>query len=133
MPLTLCLEKMALEIPLHWQRFRDESDLLGRPVEIPESEDLSGVGADIEFFDDRGIADETDNFYPGLIVKKDGFLAVGGCQTGSGDPYFIQISEGDGGALYRIYHDSVGDDGYSREDAVAVVLRDYREILKFTS
>ncbi len=71
--------------------------------------------------------------YPGLVVQKDGFLPVGGCQIGSGDPYFIRISEGAGGSLYQIYHDAVSDEDYSRDDAIVIVLKDYRDILKFTS
>jgi hypothetical protein len=124
---------MPLAIPDYWRRFREESKLLSFSAEIPEADDLSGVSADIEFFDDDSIYDEMNETYPGCVVQNDGFLPVGACQIGSGDPYFIQLSEGEGGGLYRIYHDSVMDDRYSREDAVALVLKDYRNILKFVS
>jgi hypothetical protein len=124
---------MSLEIPEYWRQFRDSSNLLNREVEIPDTEDLSGVGADIEFFADDSIICEMNDAYPGIVVQKDGFLPVGGCQVGTGDPYFIQVSEGAGGSLYQIYHDAVREDGYSREAAVALVLKDYRDILKFAS
>ena len=50
---------------------------------------------------------------------------------GSGDPYFINIDDGANGPLYRIYHDAVGEDGYDRNDAVAVVLESQSDILKY--
>ena len=87
---TLCQEKMSLEIPEYWRQFRDSSNLLNLEVEIPEAEDLSGVGADIEFFADDSILSELNEAYPGIVVQKDGFLPVGGCQIGTGDPYFIR-------------------------------------------
>ena len=71
--------------------------------------------------------------FPGFVVQNYGFLPIGGCQIGSGDPFFIQVSEGAGGSLYQIYHDRVIDDNYSQANAVAIVLKDYRDILKFTS
>ncbi len=35
------------------------------------------------------IEDETSHCYPGNNVVKSGYIAVGGCLCGSGDPYFI--------------------------------------------
>lgn len=124
---------MSLTIPTYWQKFRDSSNLVALDIEIPEANDLSGVGACIEFFRDDSIIDEMNNAYPGIIVRKDGFLPVGGCEIGTGDPYFIQLSEGSGGGLYQIYHDEVSDNGYSKDSAIALILADYRDILKFSS
>jgi len=98
---------MSLAIPSYWREFREQFQLLHTEVEIPEEYDLSGVGADIEFYDDDTIVDSMTDSYPECIVNKDGFLLVGGCQAGSGDPYFINTSEGVGGKLYQIYHDMV--------------------------
>ena len=124
---------MSLAIPSYWREFREQFQLLHTEVEIPEEYDLSGVGADIEFYDDDTIVDSMTDSYPECIVNKDGFLPVGGCQTGSGDPYFINTSEGVGGKLYQIYHDMVFDETYSRAEAIATVLNDYRHITRFFS
>ena len=124
---------MSISIPDYWRIFRDSSNLTTLSVEIPESKDLSGLGADIEFFEDHSILNEMNEAYPGLIVHTDDFLPVGGCLVGTGDPYFIRVSEGEGGCLYQIYHDAVTDANYSHQDAIAIVLKDYRDILKYTS
>jgi hypothetical protein len=39
--------------------------------------------------------------------------------------------DGPNGPLYRIYHDSVGEGGYERSEAVAVVLESYGELLEY--
>jgi len=129
--ITVRPKNMPLEIPEYWRRFRDEHKLLEHSAEIPESDDDSDVGADIEFFDDAAIRDEMAEAYPGCIVAKEGFLPVGGCQIGSGDPYFIRLSEGESGALYRIYHDSVLAENYSKTDAADVVLSSFQSIVGF--
>ena len=93
--------------------------------------DLGGVGIEIAFLDAAGTRQEAEELYPGIAGAADGVVPVGGCAFGSGDPYFINVRDGENGPLYRIYHDSAGPGGYDRAEAVAVVLRDYRELLKF--
>lgn len=61
-----------------------------------------------------------------------GFVPVGICALGTGDPCFINSHDGDGGPLYRIYHDEVNDENYDPSRAVAIVLEDHRELLKYT-
>lgn len=63
--------------------------------------------------------------YPGIGVAKLGYVPVGG-GGGTGDPYFIRESDGEGGPLYRIYHERVLADGSVMDDAIVVVLADYR-------
>lgn len=120
-----------MTFPSYWQSFIGSAGLAGGRTSIPATEDLSGIGAEIYWFTDEQAREERDDVYPGIAVAKDGFVPVGGCDTGGGNPYFICTADGPGGPLYRIYHDAVRDDGYDRDEAVAVVLRDYREILRF--
>jgi hypothetical protein len=117
--------------PLHWKFFIESEGLLGKHTVIPEEEDLSRLGADICWFDDEDSRLEKEDLYPGMAVSHDEFIPVGGCNTGSGDPYFICEKDGADGPLYRIYHDAVREDGYCREDAVAIVLQNYQSITKF--
>ncbi|MBQ5961790.1 hypothetical protein [Massilia sp. ZL223] len=69
------------------------------------------------------------HYWPGIVVAKDGDVPVGSCLVGSGDFYYIKTSEGPAGALYRIYHDAVAEDGYDPGEAIALVLGAYRELL----
>ncbi|MDZ4406127.1 hypothetical protein [Prosthecobacter sp.] len=118
-------------MPPHWKKFIKDQGLAGRETEIPESADLSGVGACIEWLDDEGSRSEREDLYPGIAVAKLGYIPVGGCSIGTGDPYFIREADGEGGALYRIYHDEVREDGFVSQQAIAVVLPDYRLVAKF--
>jgi len=48
----------------------------------------------------------------------------------SGDYYYINVNDGPGGPLYRIYHDAISERGYKREEAVALVLNNYEHLVK---
>lgn len=115
----------------YWRTFVEQHHLVGREISVPDDRDVSGVGAEIEILDESGIQFEQTGLYPGIAVAAAGYIPVGSCSIGSGDPYFINVHDGEGGPLYRIYHDEVVDEHYDSEAAVAVVLKDYRELLKY--
>lgn len=117
----------------YWRTFIEQHQLIGREISVPPHADVSGVGAEIEILDERGVQSEQTALYPGIAVARAGFIPVGGCGIGSGDPYFINGRDGEGGPLYRIYHEEVTDDSYDEARAIAVVLRDYRELLKYVA
>jgi hypothetical protein len=106
-------------------------DVAGLEVELPESSDLSEVGGPIGLYNEAQAIDEGDNFYPGLVVKADGFVPIGQDMTGGGDPYFINLHDPAHGPIYRIYHDSVHDRDYDRNEAVVKVLESYVDLLRF--
>lgn len=58
----------------------------------------------------------------------EGYVPVGSCATGSGDPYFIKIHDTPPGPLYRIYHDACSETKCPN-DAVVVVLTSYTVLL----
>jgi hypothetical protein len=117
--------------PPGYNRFIEQHNLIGLEVEIPEQNDLSGVGALIELLDEVNAIKESTGFYPGLVVKADGYVPIGGCAIGCGDPYFINLHDPQPGPIYRIYHDSVLDEKYNREQAIARVLNSYEELLLY--
>lgn len=118
-------------MPPYWQTFIEQHNMIGREFSVPVESDLSGVGAEIEILNERDSRAEQTAAQPGIAVSKSGFAPVGGCGIGSGDSYFICVRDGEGGPLYRIYHDEVTDDAYDPVRAIAVVLKDYRELLKY--
>lgn len=120
-----------MEIPAYWKKFRDEHNLAGVQFVVPDSEDRSALGADIEILDDAGILSEAIGLYPGIEAVRHGFVPVGGCSIGSGDPYFIRIAEGSDGSLYRIFHDMVFDDDFPEAEAVTRVLDRFDELPRF--
>lgn len=119
--------------PPRWREFVERNGLSGKEADIPEVDDLSSVGACIEILNEQNARVESDELYPGIVVKAHGFVPVGGCAIGTGDPYFININDEQPGPLYRIYHDCVLDENYKRDEAIARVLNSYEEILRFIS
>ncbi|MCI0638955.1 MAG: hypothetical protein L0Y72_22915 [Gemmataceae bacterium] len=115
----------------HYREFVARRGLVGKCIAIPAADDVSGVGASIELLDEDSAAEEANEFYPGLVVKADGFVPIGSCLIGTGDPYFINVRDDPPGPVYRIYHDSVIDDKYDRQQAVACVLTSYELLLQF--
>ncbi len=121
-------------IPEYWKQLVINNTLIGKYCEIPEESDLSELsGGCLKIFDESQIIEETNVFYPGLAVKKDGFIPVANCMQGSGDPYFINVGDGENRCLYRIYHDGemLDYDTYNLDDAVNIVLNNYTDLLKF--
>lgn len=117
--------------PDYWQEFTRAHHLIGTSACIDDTDDLSGVGADLQFLTEEQSNEESIACWPGIGVAPDGYVPVAWCSVGSGDYYYINSNDGPNGALYRIYHDSVGPDGYDPTTAVAKVLRDYAAVLRY--
>ncbi|EHW0696296.1 hypothetical protein K1B30_004688 [Vibrio parahaemolyticus] len=111
-----------INIPDYWLDFISKNNLSNKSFEIPDDSDLSELGADFKVFTRSEIEDETSDYYPSINVVKYGYIAVAGCLCGSGEPYFINVNDGENGKLYRIYHD---------DSFIDIVLNNYKDILKF--
>lgn len=122
---------MAMIFPTYWSDFLSRHNLVRKEVSIPEEHDLSGLGADLRLFDAEGARFEAENCYPGIVVVPDGFIPVGCCLVGSGDPYFINRHDDVGGPLYQVYHDAVSHTPYDPKEAISIVLQNYEELLQF--
>lgn len=120
--------------PEHWRDFLERHGLDGASLDIPETVDRSGLGAQLQLLTTDQAREEAEDGYPGVAVGADGDVPVGMCLLGSGDPYFIRDGDGPGGALYRIYHDAIDwdDAGVARyaADAVVMVLETYEALLR---
>jgi hypothetical protein len=117
-------------IPKYWSDFVESHQLTGKSFELAENEDKSGIGAALTILTVEQSLDESTNFWPGIGVAADGYLPVAWCDTGSGDYYYINSNDGPNGALYRVYHDSVNENGYDPEMAIDIVLSNYELLLE---
>ena len=117
-------------IPEYWQEFVRENRISEKDFEIDEDSDLSGLGGDLRIMTAEQSEDEAKNYYPGIVAAKKHYVPVAMCLTGSGDCYYINSREGEYGALYRIYHDSVIDEEL-RENGMEKVLENYEKLLAF--
>lgn len=124
----------AFSFPAHWSDFLKTHALHGACFAVPEAVDPSGLGAELQLLTEAQAREEAEDCYPGLAVRAAGYVPVGMCLLGSGDPYFLRAQDGPGGALYRIRHDAIhpiGTDGVVRyrDDAIERVLASYEALL----
>lgn len=116
------IERLRKYLPAHllvdWYiEILEKYRLSGACFSISEDDDLSEMGVDIKWFSSEQIVDEALNAYPGKSVMKQGYLPVGTCLSGSGDPYFLKVSKEPGlSALVRVPHYVASDDDYPEED-----------------
>lgn len=115
-------------IPDYWREFVVQNDLKERVFEIEEEDDLSDLGADLKVMTFEQSISEATECHPGIEALVSGYFPVAMCLLGSGDYYYINISEGEAGPLYRIYHDSVNGNGLAN-DGVEKVLKSYVALL----
>ncbi|MBM2813076.1 MAG: hypothetical protein HW416_3835 [Chloroflexi bacterium] len=59
----------------------------------------------MQWSDARNIRSESLECYPGCAILPRGYVNVASCLEGSGDPYFICLTQGEDPPLYRVYHD----------------------------
>lgn len=84
--------------------------IIDQVFEIKANDDRSGFGVEMRFFSPSEQVEEAFEFYPGIVALKKGFLPLGSCLKGSGDPYFLTIKN-DVFDIFRIPHDSVDGNG----------------------
>lgn len=97
-------DSLGLRIPAGVVRELLAYPLAGLALVLDETADHSGLGAEIRWMTVEEIIDEAKNAYPGIVAIRFGYMPVGMCLEGSGDPYFIRLKDG---ALVRIPHDAV--------------------------
>ena len=122
---------LKMKFPEYWQAFVSAHDLAGASACVDEEHDLSGLGADLAFLTEAQANEELTLCWPGIGVAADGYIPVAWCSEGSGDYYYINGNDGANGPLYRIYHDSVGPQGYDPKEAIAKVLENYEALLGY--
>ena len=118
-------------MPQYWRDFTGANGIVRNSFHLTESDDESGLGADLTILTEEDSLDEATQCWPGIGVAPDGYVPVACCDGGSGDWFYINSNDGTNGPLYRIYHDSVNEKGYEPSDAIAVVLKNYEKLLSF--
>ena len=117
--------------PDYWQAFTRSHDLIGVSASLGEDADLSGLGVELQFLTEAQATEELTECWPGIAVAGDGYVPVAWCSQGSGDYYYINRNDGAGGALYRVYHDAVNNEGRMSADGIVRVLANYEALLGF--
>jgi hypothetical protein len=94
--------------------------IIGQEFSLHAEADSSGIGMEMEWATPIEQIEEAFEFYPGIILVKHGFLPVGKCLSGSGDPYFLKAEDNDL-KIYRGLHDLAKDNIY-RDDMTEFVI-----------
>lgn len=91
--------------------------LSGTCFSLEDEDDLSEMGVELKWFSPEEIVDEAQNMFPGKSVLSLGYLPIGACLLGSGDPYFIKfIGSSMNPPLVRIPHDLSADNDYPESE-----------------
>jgi hypothetical protein len=90
--------------------------LAGVGFSLNEEHDESGIGASVLWLTPAQIVSESVECQPGTSVLSYGFLPIGGCAEGSGDPYFLDLrNSSDDPPLVRVPHDYASSGPYPLE------------------
>lgn len=97
----------GLNLPTSFALLLTSQPLVGLTFLLDDNTDESGLGAEFKWMTADQMIDEATEAYPGIAAVPRGFLPVGVCLEGSGDPYFLRLEDG---AVVRIPHDAVIDE-----------------------
>ena len=89
--------------------------LAGTTFILTDDKDLSELGVEMRWMSPEESLDEMINAYPGIAARMKGYIPVGICLTGSGDPYFIRTDKSDQVVLVRIPHDACQKEGLNEK------------------
>lgn len=79
--------------------------LAGECFDLPSDADASGLGVTLLWLTPSQMASEAIESEPGMSVASLGFIPIGACAEGSGDPYFLDLRQGGADPpLVRIPH-----------------------------
>jgi len=87
--------------------------LAGVCFSLTDDDDRSKLGADLIWLTPSQIVSEATACQPGMSVTPLGYVPVGACAVGSGDPYFLDMREAsDDPPVVRVPHDLAVEDPY---------------------
>lgn len=88
---------------------------------ISEDLDPTGLGVAMQWMTPSDILTEALKTYPGIPASALGYLPIGTCLEGSGDPYFLRTRKDENPALVRVPHEAVDEESSLVESSVEVV------------
>ena len=68
--------------------------------------------------------------YPGIAIRRRGYINVGGCSHGSGDQYFVRATTEDDPAVVQVAHDVSDDPDRILREGVFVVAEKLSELFR---
>lgn len=100
--------------------------LVGVRFSLSDEADKSGLGVEMQWMSPDEILSEATEAYPGIVAAKLGYVPIGTCLEGTGDPYFYRPSDG---AVVRIPHDAATESELD-ENRVETVAESVEQLLR---
>lgn len=94
--------------------------VVGATLRLSKKKDLSRMGVLMKWLSPTEMVEEALDFYPGIVALPAGYIPVGECVTGSGDPYFYNTADG---SIVRILHQPGADEDRLSNKQVEVVAK----------
>lgn len=113
-------ETLNIMIPQWFINILLDFPLTGCYFKLSEALDISGIGVDMQWMTPTQTISESTEVYPGIAAVLVGYLPIGICMNGSGDYYFIQITNINL-PLFRIPHTAVNKNGQLIEEYIELV------------
>jgi hypothetical protein len=102
--LTSCLEGRL--VPAWFLSMLRTYRLAGTCLTLEDEADESGLGVELIWLTPPQVISEATECQPGLSVVPQGYIPIGACAVGSGDPYFLDMRGGETDPpLVRVPHD----------------------------
>jgi hypothetical protein len=117
--------RRALPMPVALAEILERWPLAGLRLSLAEDVDRSGYGVELQWMDVDEMLSEATETYPGLVAVGRGYVPIGICLEGSGDPYCYRSRDG---AIVRVPHDAATESDLD-EDQVEVVADSIEQLL----
>lgn len=95
--------QLDLALPMRIVKHLTELPLVGVEFILSPTGDSSGLGVALRWMTPDEMVSEALEAYPGRVAVPLGYLPVGICLEGSGDPYFVRLHDL---ALVRVPHEA---------------------------
>lgn len=119
--IQLLQEQFPFPLPDWFLESMAKYPLIGMELNLSARQDLSGLGAQMRWMSPRTMIREARELLPGRSLSTLGFVPVGECRMGWGDPYFIVLGGTDDPPLVRVYHRFFGDGGGTTDNCMDLV------------
>lgn len=95
--------RLGVHLPTELAQILTTAQLAGAEFSLDPTEDASGLGVALRWMTPQEMVSEATDVFPGKVAAPLGFIPVGICLEGSGDPYFVRLCDL---ALVRIPHEA---------------------------
>jgi len=100
--------------------------LVGAKISVDPAAERSGLGVEMQWMTPSQMEDEATEAYPGIVAVPRGYVPIGICLEGSGDPYFFRVKDG---AVVRIPHDAAAENDLD-ESRIELVAESVDQLLE---